>query len=77
MFFYFFNRDVLPEGEALGLDTEIPSTSKSDDEEDYIKEEVKGKKVSTGDEDADIIMEYGLEDYDNEGIHFIIFFTNN
>jgi len=60
-------RDVLGDDEDLGLDTDLPTTSKDDPDEDDGAEENVQSTGGKNDEDTDIMMEYGLEDYDNEG----------
>ena len=64
-------RDVLGEDEDLGLDTDLPSASKEEPEEDEENESESVQNGGVKDEDADIMMEYGLEDYDNEGAQSI------
>ena len=58
---------MLGEDEDLGLDTDLPSMSKDDPDEDGGEKENIPSSGDKNDDDADIVMEYGLEDYDNEG----------
>lgn len=58
-------RDVLGEDEDLGLDRDVPETTQ-DSEEEADTEPMKNQNKEIDDDDA-IIMEYGLDDYDNEG----------
>lgn len=64
-------RDVIGDDEELGLDKEFPNINKEDPDEELKNEanenNQNAEKTATGDDDTDIIMEYGLEDYDNEG----------
>ena len=57
---------MLGEDEDLGLDRDVPETTQ-DSEEEADTEPMKNQNKEIDDDDA-IIMEYGLDDYDNEGI---------